>query len=141
MKYNYNSVEVSHIEEDNYVHIRFLGVSTSEELKNAYNQALELVKEHNVRLWLIDQRKQMIHPDDQKWVEQEWFPSSLEHAPLDPNYPRCVAVVQSENFFVEFSANKFAKENSAPGFSIEVFRNPENAQSWIKEKSLEYRAS
>ncbi|MEL6538485.1 MAG: hypothetical protein AAFQ98_23895 [Bacteroidota bacterium] len=52
--------------------------------------------------------------------------------PLHPDSPRHVSIIQSQNFFVEFKAKKFIKDNSAPGFVMNVFRGIEEASAWLK---------
>lgn len=131
MVFNYTSVEVQHEPEKNVVQISFKKPSKSEDFRSAYNKALDLATENHCKRWLIDQREQSIHPSDQEWSVQEWFPRSIQQFPLDPDLPRYVAVVQSRNFFVEFSAKKFIEENSVPGLVVEVFRDPDSAMNWV----------
>ncbi len=126
-----DSILLSYNGQSNYIHMKYLKSSKSEEYRNVWECALDIAEEYQCNLWLIDQKKQNIHPDDQKWVINDWFPRSVQRAPFSVENPRRIALVESENFFVQFSTEKFVKENSAPGFITNVFPNTDLAETWL----------
>ncbi|HAA12998.1 MAG TPA: hypothetical protein DCE41_15425 [Cytophagales bacterium] len=135
--HDFNSIEVRYLSEEKVIALEFKKHSKSEEFRGAWNKALELAIEHKATRWLMDQRNQSIFPEDQKWVETDWFPRSMEAIPLRVETPRYVAIVPSKNFFVEFSAKKFMKENSMPGFLIKPHQDVESAKEWLKNPELD----
>lgn len=139
--FDFNSIEVRQLANGNITKIEFKKHSKSDEFKAAWNKALDLAIEHQSHHWLMDQRNQSIFPKDQQWVEKEWFPKTLEHLPLDPKRPRYVALVQSKNFFVDFSAKKFIEQNSFPGFEVNIFSEVADAEAWLRDAAKLKQAS
>ncbi len=121
--------------DDSYkcMYVKYLKASSSEEFRSVWNRALEIAIEKQCRRWLLDQRKQSVHPKDQDWIIQEWYPQSLQKLPFSPETPSHVAVVESENFFIKYTSEKFIKEVGAPGLTTATFRSEKEAREWLME--------
>lgn len=129
----FESIDLSYNEDEKYINFEYLKSSKSDDFRAAWNAALKIQEDKNCKKWLLNQKKQSIHPEDQKWVETDWIERSMKATPFSEDDPRYVAIIQSENFFVEFSTKKFIKENSFPGFIINIFRNVDDGVKWLKE--------
>jgi len=130
-KFDFNSLIVAYDEAGKFIYLNYLGPSVSQDFKAAWNKALELIKTFEVDKWLINQKKQSIFPDDQKWLNTEWFPASMTVRPLSAEMPRYVATIQPDNFFAEFTTAKFIKDNSSDVFKLNVFKTEEEAKKWL----------
>jgi len=133
-KHTFESAVVEHLANENIILINFKKPSKSDDFRNIWNTALELSEHTKSQKWLLNQVEQVVHPDDQTWVETVWFPKSMEVRPISAEDPRYVSIVQSKNFFAEFSAKNFIKNNSAPGFLVNVLKTEEEALAWLVEQ-------
>lgn len=117
--------------EGKYIKISFNKSAKSEEFRAVWNHALGLMKKFGSEKWMINEAKLSIMPEDRNWHQNDWFAQSLTIKPLDENNPRHIALIMSENFFLEFSTRKFIEANTIPGFIVNVFPTEEKAKEWL----------
>ncbi len=128
------TIHLEYNEADQFIYIKFLKASPSEEFRTMWKIALDMAVEWQCRRWLLDQRKQSVLPVDEVWVTNDFFHESVRRLPFSPENPSYIAMIESENFFIKYSSDKFIEENSAPGLTTTVFRSEKEAKAWLKEK-------
>ncbi len=136
MSYTKKSSKTIHLEyneADSYIYIKYLKASTSEEFRTMWNDALDMAVEWQCQKWLLDQRKQSVLPVDQVWVTNDWFPRSMQRLPTSQENPSYIAIIESENFFIKYSADRFIQENSMPNMTTTIFRSEIEAKVWLNE--------
>lgn len=114
-----------------YIKVAFSKSAKSEEFRAVWNHTLALMKKYGSSKWMINEAKLSVMPEDRNWHQNDWFAQSITVQPLDEKHPRYIALIMSENFFLEFSTKKFIEATSVPGFIVNVFPTEEKATYWL----------
>ena len=132
-KEEFDSIVVVYNEQERFIHMDHIKPSKSEDVVSAWNYALKIASENQCSKWVINEKNKSVLPKDQEWLQQDWYSRSLELIPFSEKAPRYIALVKSDNFFVEFSTDNFVKENSFPGLELNVFKSVADGKSWLKK--------
>ena len=114
-----------------FIKVSFSNSAKSEEFRAVWNHTLALIKKYGASKWMINEAKLSLMPEDRNWHQNDWFGQSITIQPLDEKNPRHIALIMSENFFLEFSTKKFIEATSVPGFIVNVFPSEAEATNWL----------
>ncbi len=112
------------------------GFIPSEVFRSACNQIRLYLQENQVSEWLIDQRTMSVHPKDYKWFLEEFIQGEKIFGKNN-----LVAMVTPENFYCEFTLNRYLQTRFPNGTSnIARFENKADAQDWLSgaHKAFDY---
>ncbi|KAA9333083.1 STAS/SEC14 domain-containing protein [Hymenobacter busanensis] len=112
--------------------VTWLGAASSEEFRQTQQYILALAARHQVRAWLGDLRRMPpLHPLDQIWLQQHWFPQFLELG-LEK-----LAVVNADDPFGRQNVEDVvvaSKARQHPGRpETRYFNDAEQAREWVEK--------
>jgi hypothetical protein len=85
----------------------------------------ELVKNKAIR-WLSDDRlNPVLHPEDQKWATEIWFPKTIQAG------WKFWAIVMPEKVVAQVSMKSLAKEHAEHGLTTMMFSDLDKASDWL----------
>lgn len=102
----------------------------SPEYRLALWQVLDQVRAYGLRLWLSDTRDMgIILHSDERWSMATFVPELMKFG------LRRVGVVRGEDYFNRTTTERLVGATAAIApFQVELFRNPEDAQVWLKKE-------
>ncbi len=109
--------------------LHFSGKGTSEELKDAFQEAVSMAESTSIPRILIDSRESRVHPDFDGMRELATFVLSLRHAAL----PRTALIVSGT--FEYGLARMFGSLVEFSDWEFRIFRNTEPAGIWLMEET------
>lgn len=119
--------EVRYDESLDAVRVDWKRAANHEDFETVLDQALELVTEEEATNWIADLREMgAVHPDDQAWVNEEWFPRALS-----TSLSR-MAVVRSADFVQNQSVDSIMQE-VGDGLVHHYFDSTDDAERWLQE--------
>ncbi|PJJ60341.1 hypothetical protein [Hymenobacter chitinivorans] len=117
------------------IELEWLDFANSSELRQGLNAGLTLAQQYHVRAW-IGNLKQMrvIRPQDQDWINNDWFP---RFARLDILH---MAVVESDDVLNRQGVTHvMQRANGLAPLSTAYFINTEAARRWIRTAAFAFQ--
>lgn len=119
--------QISYDKQAKFIELHWTASPTSFELAEALNKALEVVETHHITNWLGDVRHMgAISPDDQTWINHEWFPKLLAAG------IRKMAVIVGDDIFNQMSVETIMSRVDSIGFTSQYFPDTAPASLWLK---------
>jgi hypothetical protein len=107
--------------------IRWRGYVTSEEFRQASDNALRLLQEQHVSRILNDTTDlPIISAADQRWVQSDFVPRGIAVG------FRAVAMVNSRFYFNRVAVDSVVAQLDPEEIMVEYFENPEKARAWLR---------
>lgn len=104
------------------------GFAPSKEFRAFSEDMIQLIRNKGCGYVLNDFRGgKAIHPDDQAWISDEWYPRAIE-AGLS-HY----AFLLSQNVFNQLAVKRINEDIDQPGLNLRYFDNYEEAEQWLVE--------
>lgn len=131
-----NSHQTTHVEivyypDSHILHLTWLSFTPSQEYHQALEKALEMMKEHQVKRWIFDQRNaEVISPQDQKWVTENWTPRVIQAVGKGAKS----AVILAKNIFGELSIRNLV-DTTKENVETRYFQDIESAKEWLKSQN------
>lgn len=120
-------VNVSYVEELKLIKVMWLGSSTSEEYRQAYEKILEFAKFNKVENFFSDITKQkIISPIDRKWFEEDVMPRAIKL-----NLKRA-GIVFGGGVFKRYYFNNILAKTDKFKLPFKAFHAYEDAVNWFK---------
>jgi hypothetical protein len=108
------------------LHLQWKGFAPSNKFREACNVALEMLEKYKLQTMIADNREaKAIHPDDQAWMTEHWFPRAY-----DKGY-RGSAVLVSENVFRDVAVRHIVNEMDRGKFIVQYFTTLDAAKEWL----------
>lgn len=113
------------------------GSVKSEHFRTAWLKALDMSEKHQICKWLTDDSQLMvIHPDDSRWLTEEWYPlSQLRTGHLGRQY---VANILSKKFYAELTVKQTVEDirqkseaRFVKGIEQKYFEEVSEARLWL----------
>ena len=104
---------------------RFRGFIKDQELQDAFNTGLKVLKEHHSCKWLSDNRGLPVYrPQDIEWINHDWFPRMLAAgwkywALLEPETAIGAMTMKKFQFYVD------------QGITLQVFATEDEGFAWL----------
>ena len=113
--------------ESKIVHHKWKRFIYGEEFHNVLNKGVEIFKEHGATKWLSDDRENSAIPtEDVDWAKNDWFPRVFAAG------WKYWALVMPEKVVGQLNMKRFVEPYSEMGLTVQVFKDPEEAQKWLE---------
>lgn len=121
---------VSYLEDLDAARVEWRRPARGDDFRAVLDAVLGLLREERAAHWLADLRELgTIHPDDQAWSSDDWFPRALE-----TNLSH-VAIVQSEQFVDKLSVENVMAAVPEGALARHYFEDEQAAREWLREQS------
>ncbi|MCB2410016.1 hypothetical protein [Hymenobacter lucidus] len=126
------------IHHDGFAHaleLEWLDFANSAQLRTGLNTGLQLASQYHVRAWIGNlKHMHVIRPQDQEWINTDWFP---RFAQLDVLH---MAVVESEDVLNRQGVTHIMHHalGLAP-LSTAYFRTVEEARHWVRTTAFAFQ--
>jgi hypothetical protein len=114
------------------LYCRFVQPGTSAQLKNGYEKALKVAKEHQASFWLFDLRRRgPARSEDETWILDQFFPR-LEAESKRQNFMAYLVSPSHYNHVREVLSLE-RLETYSPLTRIKLFDSEEQAFEWLTQ--------
>jgi ubiquinone/menaquinone biosynthesis C-methylase UbiE len=125
--FNTPHVKIEYHEETHILHLTWVSFTPTKEYREALEQALKLMQKHHVNHWIFDQRNaEVISPQDQKWVVEDWTPRVVRSVGKNNKS----AVILAKNIFGELSIKNLV-DTTSEVVETKYFQEIESAKKWL----------
>ena len=113
--------------EDKIIHHQFHQFLYGQAFQDALSKGAAMFEKEGGKKWLSDDRKNgAVPPEDQAWAQTNWFPR-VKNAGL-----KYWALVMPEKAIGQMNMQRFVKQYSDQGITVQVFGEPDLALKWLK---------
>lgn len=124
------STTIYHSSLQNALILVWSGNTYTEEHKKFLTTALNFADNHNVKNWVLDQKKMSIFPEAFQWFAQDWINELIK----SPSFSKRLPVVTSENLYCAFTLKQLSKKlNKENLITMPLFETYQEASLWIIE--------
>jgi hypothetical protein len=115
-------------EESGIIHHRFKKFMNGDNLRQFLETGYNTFEKNRATQWLSDDRlNPVITPEDQKWVNEVWFPKTMKAG------WKYWAIVMPEKQVAQMNMRQFAADLSKLGLAVEFFPDPDQAMEWLSK--------
>jgi hypothetical protein len=112
--------------EEKIVYHEFKPSIGGEGLKNTLNTGTELLRKHNAKKWLSDNRAIEAHTEEEtKWINTHWLPDAIKAG------WKVWALVVPQSVMARINMTEFVESFYEKGVRIMVFVDSEEAFDWL----------